>query len=71
MKFIQFQILRDIFSYRPPITKDQFFAKGFAERKVIMCTEVLQHVIAKNKQLNPAGAKTSMKVLYRSPVKKK
>lgn len=38
------QALRDVFSYKPPVTKDQFFTAGFAERKVIMSTDVLSLV---------------------------
>ena len=56
------QVLRDLFSYKPPITKDQFFSRGFAERKVIMCTEILQLVKDKAAELNPGAAKTTLKV---------
>ena len=47
------QVLRDVFSYKPPISKEQFFNRGFAERKVIMCTEILQLVKNKATALNP------------------
>ena len=53
------QVLRDVFSYKPPISKEQFFNRGFAERKVIMCTEILQLVKNKATALNPP-----IKVLY-------
>ncbi|XP_071086841.1 uncharacterized protein [Haliotis cracherodii] len=39
-----YKILRDMFSYKPLVTKDQFFSTQFAERKIIMVTEVLQRV---------------------------
>jgi len=58
-------VLRDIFAYKPSITKDQFFVKGFVERKVIMCTKILEMVKKKNNQLNPAPVKTSMKTSVR------
>lgn len=48
-----FQILRDLFHYKPPITKDQFFNSGFVERKIIMCTEVMKLIQQKNKSLQP------------------
>lgn len=60
-----YKILRDIFAYKPPITKEQFFAKGFAERKVIMCTEILQLIKKKQTELNPAPSKTTMKTSVR------
>lgn len=47
------QILRDLFHYKPPITKEQFFNSGFVERKIIMCTDVLKLVQHKNKSLQP------------------
>ncbi len=49
-----FQALRELFAYKPPITKDQFFSNGFVERKVIMCTEILQHVRQRHQSLAPA-----------------
>ena len=45
--------MRDLFSYKPPITKDQFFNAGFAERKIIMCAEVVQMIREKNRALQP------------------
>lgn len=47
------QILRDLFHYKPPITKEQFFNSGFVERKIIMCTEVMKLIQKKNKSLQP------------------
>ena len=36
--------MREMFSYKPPITRDQFFSPGFAERKVLMCTDVITQI---------------------------
>ena len=47
------QVLREMFTYKPPITKDQFFSNGFAERKVIMATEILNMLKARHKALTP------------------
>lgn len=54
-RFIEamYKILRDLFSYKPLITKEQFFNAGFAERKIIMCSEVLHMVREKSRALNP------------------
>jgi hypothetical protein len=40
-----------MFTYKPPVTKDQFFAPGYGERKVIMCTEILKLLRVKNQSL--------------------
>jgi len=40
-----------MFAYKPPVTKEQFFATGFGERKVIMCAQVLQLVHSKHQSL--------------------
>lgn len=47
VRFIEslYKILRDIFRYKAPMTKEQFFTmSSFAERKVIMCYEVMKLV---------------------------
>ena len=48
-----FQAVRDLFSFRPGLTKDQFFSNGYAEKKVIMCTDILTHVRNLHKKLAP------------------
>ncbi|XP_062610225.1 histone H3.v1-like isoform X2 [Saccostrea cucullata] len=48
-----YKILRDLFHYKPPVTKEQFFNNGFVERKIIMCTEVMKLIQLKNKSLQP------------------
>lgn len=37
-----FRLLREIFSYRPSLTTAQFFAKGFAERKLLLVIDVVK-----------------------------
>ena len=59
------QVLRELFSYKPPVTKEQFFSSSFIERKIIMCTEVLSMVRNKHKSMTPrpaarAAPKTTM-----------
>ncbi|BFZ15023.1 hypothetical protein BsWGS_18062 [Bradybaena similaris] len=46
MRFMEavYKILRDMFDYKPHITREQFFSPGFAERKVIMATDILRLV---------------------------
>eukprot|EP00914_Ancora_sagittata_P023593 GHVO01046614.1.p1 GENE.GHVO01046614.1~~GHVO01046614.1.p1 ORF type:complete len:319 (-),score=47.61 GHVO01046614.1:11-967(-) len=48
-----YKTLREIFSYKPPLTQNQFFSSSYAERKVIMCTEILQKIREKHRKLGP------------------
>ncbi|KAL3878438.1 hypothetical protein ACJMK2_030788 [Sinanodonta woodiana] len=48
-----YKVLRDEFHYKPPITKEQFFSNGFAERKIIMCSSIIEMVKAKSQGLQP------------------
>lgn len=59
LRFVEsmYKVLREVFAYKPPITKEQFFAAGFVERKVIMCTEILSLVKLKHRAFNPRSAK--------------
>lgn len=45
------QILRDVFHYHPRLSKEQFLSVGFAERKVILATQVLLLCQRKHQQL--------------------
>jgi hypothetical protein len=40
-----------MFAYKPPVTKEQFFSPGFGERKVIMCTQIIQLLRIKHQSL--------------------
>lgn len=44
--------MRDHYSYKPPITKDQFFTTGFAERKLQMACDVIAFVRQECKEIN-------------------
>jgi len=46
-----YRLLRDLYKYKPPVTKDQFASTGFAERKIIMCTEILQMVQTRQNEI--------------------
>ena len=51
LRFVEtvFKILRQEFSYKPSLTKEQFLALGFAERKIILLTDVAKICREKNK----------------------
>ncbi|XP_076468133.1 uncharacterized protein LOC143298963 isoform X2 [Babylonia areolata] len=45
VRFIEsvYKVLRDLFHFKPSVTKEQFFTlNGFAECKIIMCVEVMR-----------------------------
>ncbi|KAK7474520.1 hypothetical protein BaRGS_00034214 [Batillaria attramentaria] len=49
-----YRVLRDMFNYKPSITKDQFFStSGFAERKVMMCGDVLRLIRERSRNYGP------------------
>lgn len=53
LRFIEnvYKVLRDVFSYKPLLTKQQFLQFGFAERKVSILCDVIGLVLSKHKEL--------------------
>ncbi|EDO40092.1 predicted protein, partial [Nematostella vectensis] len=54
LRFVEtvYKILRDEFHYKPPLTREQFLALGYAERKVIQLREIVQKCRLKHKELS-------------------
>ncbi|KAJ3268058.1 Centrosomal protein of 44 kDa [Terramyces sp. JEL0728] len=46
-----YSALRDVFNYKPKISRDQFFSKGFAERKCILVTDTIKFAKVKRQEL--------------------
>ncbi|XP_066535335.1 centrosomal protein of 44 kDa [Hoplias malabaricus] len=46
-----YKVLRDLFSYKPLLTKQQFLQFGFAERKAGLLCDIIGFVLEKHKQL--------------------
>lgn len=73
-RFIEtvYSALRDEFSYKPKITKEQFFAKGFAERKCIFITDVIRLCKGLHQDL-ARKAKTSISpsIVFKKPLNTK
>ncbi|XP_060782550.1 centrosomal protein of 44 kDa isoform X2 [Neoarius graeffei] len=46
-----YKILRDLFNYKPLLTKQQFLQFGFAERKIALLCDIIGFVLDKHKQL--------------------
>ncbi|XP_056313476.1 centrosomal protein of 44 kDa isoform X2 [Danio aesculapii] len=53
LRFIEnvYKVLRDVFSYKPLLTKQQFLQFGFAERKVSILCDVIGLALSKHKEL--------------------
>ncbi|XP_078684521.1 uncharacterized protein LOC144917990 isoform X3 [Branchiostoma floridae x Branchiostoma belcheri] len=52
-----YKVLRDVFQYKPTITKDKFLNAGFAEHKVILVYDVLKMVQEKHRRITGPKAK--------------
>lgn len=46
------QVLRDIFNYKPVLTKQQFLQCGFAQRKISFICDIINLVLQRHKQLH-------------------
>ena len=53
--------MRDIFNYRPKLTREQFLSEGFAEHKVIQTFDVLRLCQQTHKKLKPPSSTTTTK----------
>ncbi|KAK1791975.1 hypothetical protein P4O66_013199 [Electrophorus voltai] len=51
-----YKVLRDLFSYKPLLSKQQFLQFGFAERKISLLCDIIGLVVTKHNQLT-RGAK--------------
>ncbi|XP_035492601.1 centrosomal protein of 44 kDa isoform X1 [Scophthalmus maximus] len=51
-----YKVLRDIFQYKPVLTKQQFLQWGFSQRKISVVCDIINLVLQKHKQLKkPRG----------------
>uniref|UniRef100_A0A8D3AQH4 Centrosomal protein of 44 kDa n=1 Tax=Scophthalmus maximus TaxID=52904 RepID=A0A8D3AQH4_SCOMX len=46
-----YKVLRDIFQYKPVLTKQQFLQWGFSQRKISVVCDIINLVLQKHKQL--------------------
>ncbi|XP_030644167.1 centrosomal protein of 44 kDa [Chanos chanos] len=71
LSFIEsvYKVLRDLFSYKPMLTKQQFLQFGFAERKVNILCDIINFVISKHKELTKDNKSVSHP--KRRPIKEK
>ncbi|KAF5901686.1 centrosomal protein of 44 kDa-like isoform X1, partial [Clarias magur] len=53
MSFMEsvYKLLRDLFSYKPLLTRQQFLQSGFAERKIALLCDIIGFILDKHKQL--------------------
>uniref|UniRef100_A0A8C8S4E8 Centrosomal protein of 44 kDa n=1 Tax=Pelusios castaneus TaxID=367368 RepID=A0A8C8S4E8_9SAUR len=66
LRFIEaiYKLLRDLFQYKPVLTKQQFLQCGFAERKIQIVCDIISSVMKKHKELsnmNKAKSQTRKK----------
>ncbi|CAB1327225.1 unnamed protein product [Coregonus sp. 'balchen'] len=61
LRFIEciYKVLRDLFHYKPVLTKQQFLQFGFAERKTCILCDVIAFALQKHKELSK-GNKLSL-----------
>lgn len=46
-----YKVCRDVFSYRPSLSRDQFFSPGFAERKILFVCDLITECKKKHNEL--------------------
>ena len=69
---VTYRILRDEFNTKPPLTKEQFFTLGFAERKLQFATSVIElcrkkeGAMKRKKRKNMLGSSTGMYIAWSS-----
>ncbi|XP_066574229.1 centrosomal protein of 44 kDa isoform X1 [Amia ocellicauda] len=56
LRFVEsvYKVLRDLFNYKPVLTKQQFLQFGYAERKVNILCDIIGFVAKKHKELSKA-----------------
>uniref|UniRef100_A0A3Q2QGA7 Centrosomal protein of 44 kDa n=1 Tax=Fundulus heteroclitus TaxID=8078 RepID=A0A3Q2QGA7_FUNHE len=47
-----YKVLRDMFHYKPILTKQQFLQWGFSQRKISFICDIINLVLQRHKQLN-------------------
>ncbi|XP_058242377.1 centrosomal protein of 44 kDa isoform X2 [Hemibagrus wyckioides] len=63
-----YKVLRDLFSYKPLLTKQQFLGFGFAERKIALLCDIIGFVLDKHKQLTKGSKQPLLVRLTSCPV---
>ncbi|NXN97487.1 CEP44 protein, partial [Rhinopomastus cyanomelas] len=69
LRFIEaiYKLLRDLFQYKPILTKQQFLQLGFAERKMEIVCDIINYVVKKHKELsNSNKVKSQTRKKFRS-----
>ncbi|CAD5123339.1 DgyrCDS11695 [Dimorphilus gyrociliatus] len=48
-----YKIFRELYKFKMPLTKDQFFSKGFVEKKMMMCAQIATKTRERHQSLAP------------------
>ncbi|KAM4751391.1 centrosomal protein of 44 kDa isoform 2-T2 [Anableps anableps] len=62
-----YKVLRDIFHYKPILTKQQFFQWGFSQRKISFICDIINLVLQRHKQLHKMSKKPFVEDHRRDP----
>ncbi|XP_070391139.1 centrosomal protein of 44 kDa-like isoform X6 [Dermacentor albipictus] len=56
-KFLEtmYLVLRELFQWKPPLSSSQFFSSGFAEKKIIMCRDIVKLIKEYSSSQKPAS----------------
>ena len=49
--YVWMQVLRDVFQYKPVLTKQQFLQCGFSQSKIAVICDIINLVLQRHKQL--------------------
>uniref|UniRef100_A0A3B3V840 Centrosomal protein of 44 kDa n=1 Tax=Poecilia latipinna TaxID=48699 RepID=A0A3B3V840_9TELE len=62
-----YKVLRDIFHYKPILTKEQFLQWGFSQRKISFICDIINLVLQRHKQLHKASKNPFVEDHRRNP----
>ncbi|XP_062334276.1 centrosomal protein of 44 kDa [Osmerus eperlanus] len=61
-----YKVLRDQFHYKPSLTKQQFLAFGFSERKVCLLCDIISLVLQRHRELHKASSKPKSRPAFQT-----
>lgn len=71
-KFLEtmYLVLRELFQWKPPLSTSQFFSSGFAEKKIIMCRDIVKLIKEYSGTQKSAAATSPASTATRSKAQK-
>ncbi|XP_063049008.1 centrosomal protein of 44 kDa [Engraulis encrasicolus] len=67
LRFVEsvYKVLRDLFNYKPQLTKEQFLQLRFADKKVRLVCDIINFAIQKHKELSKSSSLPPRRTCYR------